>query len=172
MSTSPIYACYVCSCEIGHHPKYKDLGRSKTIHHLIPQSLHSDLVESTLYTLEECRTSVVDLCWLCHESAHRFFTNREMARYLSTPTRLRSALAEVGWLEWVSAAEPLKPSTLQTNAFPAPQGTRSYRRQGGRQVSSAGRTLLNRWMCLRCQPKQLPMVNFKSSLVFVHAASF
>lgn len=97
----PAPPCYVCHVKTGRHANFGKLGRKKSVHHLIPQSLHARIVATGRYALNDCRSRTVLLCRMCHDAAHRLFTNQTMADHLSTPSEFRSAVVAAGWLEYV-----------------------------------------------------------------------
>lgn len=100
----PSFPCYVCHVKTGWKATLEQLGRTTSVHHLIPQSLHSEVVAEGRYTLNACQSKTVLLCRMCHDAAHRLFTNQTMANHLSTAWKLRSAMIAAGWLEYASVA--------------------------------------------------------------------
>ena len=63
---------------------------------LLPQSLHDSLVDSGLYTREQCNTPVA-ACYICATAATRSFTDQERAKYLNTSIDMRYALQALGY---------------------------------------------------------------------------
>lgn len=98
------YSCYICSRDIlsGGTKEQRATaitdGTMRKTHHLLPRSLHDSMIASGIWTREECLSTTVELCTFCHDAAHGYFTNEEMARYLSTARRLKEAMLEIGWI--------------------------------------------------------------------------
>lgn len=96
-----MYLCYICDCDTDGSPALAQKGQLRTTHHLIPQSLHPTLIESGIWSRQDCLNATIDLCAICHAGAHSYFTNVEMARFLVTPDRLKDAMLAVNWLTYV-----------------------------------------------------------------------
>ena len=111
-STMAVYSCYICKRDIESGPAAKGTWKARTTHHLLPRALHANIIKSGLWTREDCLASTIDLCSSCHTGCHSYFTHVEMARFLTTPARLKKAMLDLDWITCATGCHSIDSRSL------------------------------------------------------------
>lgn len=85
------------TCEMCHR------ATKVTDHHLIPRSEHSRFVKRGYkMSFLKGRENIAEICRPCHNTVHRFASNKELADKYETTEKLLAEEPIQKWVEWVS----------------------------------------------------------------------
>ena len=78
-------------------------GRDKplTFHHLIPKAVHHRKRYRKKYTMEELRSTGIDICRKCHSGIHDLLTEKELAEGYTTLESLQAHEGVKKHVAWV-----------------------------------------------------------------------
>ena len=75
-------------------------------HHLIPRTTHGNKRMRKMFSREEMKTRLADLCQPCNKAVHTFFTEKELALVYNTLEALKAHPAIQKHIVWVRNQKP------------------------------------------------------------------
>lgn len=84
--------CQLCGREVEHITK----------HHLIPRARHKNKRNKRLFSREDVKTKIIDVCRPCHKNIHVTFTNKELGSQYNTLKALKTSPGIKKFSDWVA----------------------------------------------------------------------